>query len=68
MLAMYRRAAGQSDRKAIRSPIVVYGLETDKPYTIAIRARYADGTFGNPSNAITYTPFKMASEGGGVIA
>jgi hypothetical protein len=59
---------GQSDRKAIRSPIVVYGLETDKPYTIAIRARYADGTFGNPSNAITYTPFKMASEGGGVIA
>lgn len=67
--AWFDALPGESDnQQAVRSPIVVFGLETDKPHTITIRAIYADGTPGNPSNAITYTPFKTAAEGGGVIA
>ncbi len=58
------RGTGQ----ALQSPIVVFGLEVDKTYTIRIRAAYKNGTFGNVSNSATFTTFKTRQEGGGLIA
>lgn len=54
--------------EAVSSPIVVFGLEVDKTYTVRIRAVYKDGTAGNPSNQATFNTFKTRQEGGGLIA
>lgn len=54
--------------EAVSSPIVVFGLEVDKTYTIRIRAIYKDGSPGNVSNQATLNTFKTRQEGGGLIA
>jgi hypothetical protein len=54
--------------EAIRSPILIFGLEVDRTYTIRIRAVYKDGSVGNVSNSATLNTFKTKREGGGVIA
>lgn len=60
--------AAPGDNVGISSPIAVFGLEVDRTYTVRIRAAYRDGTFGNPSNAASFTTFKTRQEGGGLIA
>jgi hypothetical protein len=57
-----------NERRVVRSPILAYALEENKTYTVRIRAVYPDGTFGNPSNSATFTTFKTARQGGGLIA
>ncbi len=57
-----------NEQRVVRSPILAYALEENKTYTVRIRAVYPDGTFGNPSNSATFTTFKTARQGGGVIA
>jgi hypothetical protein len=57
-----------NEKRVVRSPILAYGLEENKTYTIRIRAVYLDGTFGPPSNTATFTTFKLFTQGGGVIS
>ena len=57
-----------NEKRVVRSPIIAYGLEENKTYTVRIRAVYLDGTFGPPSNTATFTTFKLFTQGGGVIS
>jgi hypothetical protein len=57
-----------NEKRVVRSPIIAYGLEENKTYTVRIRAVYLDGTFGPPSNTATFTTFKLYTQGGGVIS
>lgn len=59
-------ASGRGE--AVSSPILVFGLEVDKNYTVRIRALYKDGTAGTVSNQANITTFRTRQEGGGLIA